>query len=143
MWLNLFWGNGDRLMNDKPATKTVNAYWIYTRKLPSATLVPYQEGYAACPEDDIVHAMIVIAESRGKAKYRFIRHINGIGYYYTKVEYMDIKSACILAKDIDYSVGVIDDCPEIPHKHPLWKLVSERFWPDYDPVYVETLMEGE
>jgi hypothetical protein len=123
-------------MNDKTSNQ-VNAYWIYTYELPSSTPVYYGGDYlGSVKEDDIVYAMIVVAETRGKAKSLFVRYINDIWGSGT-IEYMDIQSAVILAKDVPYPIGVVEDCPEIPHKHPLWKLVAERFWPNYDPVQVE------
>jgi hypothetical protein len=125
-------------MNDKPQTSSqVNAYWIYTYELPNSTPVYYGGDYLGrVQEDDIVYAMIVVAETRGKAKSIFVRHINAIWGSGT-IEYMDIKSAFVLVKDAPYPVGVADDCPEVPHQHPLWKLVAERFWSNYDPVQVE------
>jgi hypothetical protein len=125
------------------ASNPVNAYWIYTYELPCSTPVYYGGDYlGSVQEDDTVYAMIVIAESRGKAKSRFIHHVNDIWGSGT-VGYMDIQSAVVLKKDVPYLPGIIDECPEIPHKHPLWKLVADRFWPNYNPAQVEADMEAQ
>lgn len=115
-------------MNEPQATKPVNAYWIYTYPIPYYEPVYYAGDYlGSVREDDVVSAAIVVAETRGKAKSQFQSHFSRDG-----VEYMDIEAAYVLAKDVDYEPGVMDNCPYPPHSHPLWALVADRFWPEYD-----------
>jgi hypothetical protein len=117
--------------NETP-NKPLNAYWIYTKDLPSYEPVYHTGDYVGSARvDDVVYAHIVIAESRGQAKSQFVACVNGFWGNGT-VEYLDIESVRVLAKGVDYPIGVIEDCPYPPSKHPLWTLVAGRFWSGFD-----------
>lgn len=120
----------------------MNAYWIESCPMPYYEPVHYGGDYlGSVREDDVIEAAIVIAETRGQAKSLFFAYAHKNN---NLIEWTDIATVRILTHEAsDYEPGIIDDCPEIPHQHPLWKIVSERFWPDYDPTYIETLYEEE
>jgi hypothetical protein len=114
----------------------MNAYWVETKVIQVVDdWVPYQE-WSVPIYEDAIEAEIVIAETPGQARSTFI-DAKSHGTWRIELEWTDIKTVRLLAKDVDYPRGLhefpYNDLEYPERSDPLWSIVVDRIWLDYCP----------